>query len=126
MPPINCDKMLAGFEHDLSKAPEYKDLIRGQREEYSSTVSKLMHKGEYVAFTIRTDAATTAEAQFMVDTRASRAANEWWGPHTDAIVDKHNTTMIFMGKAGNFTGMHADWADAQDIAFAVQATVSHA
>ncbi|KAL0018416.1 hypothetical protein WJX79_010142 [Trebouxia sp. C0005] len=75
----------------------------------------------YIAFTIRSDAATTPEAKFMVDTRAASAPNEWWGVHTDAVVDVHNTTMIFMGQAKNFTGMHGDWADAVNIAFAVQA-----
>ncbi|DBA75688.1 TPA: hypothetical protein ACH3X2_009052, partial [Trebouxia sp. C0005] len=122
MSPIDCQKMLEGFEHDLSSAPEYKDLVKSsQHDRYAPLVHKLFCDGEYIAFTIRSDAATTPEAKFMVDTRAASAPNEWWGVHTDAVVDVHNTTMIFMGQAKNFTGMHGDWADAVNIAFAVQA-----
>ena len=59
----------------------------------------------------------------MVDTRAARAPDEWWGAHTDGVVNMHNTTMIFMGRAGNFTGMYAGRANAQNIACAVEAKV---
>ena len=92
--------MLAGFEHDLMSAPEYNNLVKGSQHDCCAPkVHKLLNDGEYIAFTIRSDAATTPEAQFMVETGANRAPNEWWGAHTDAVVDKHNTTMIFMGPA---------------------------
>ena len=121
MSPVDGQNMLAGFEHDLRSAPQYGELRNDPQ--LAPKVYKLLQSGEYISFVIRTDAATTPEAKFMVDTRAARAPDEWWGAHTNGVVDMHNTTIIFMGRAGTFTAMHADWADAQNIAFAVEAKV---
>ena len=122
MDPIVCQDLLSGFEHDLSTAPDILELLHGTKPAcFATAVCRLFQRGAYISFTIRTDAATTAAAKRMVDIRQQAAPFEWWGRHTDGVLDHHNTTMFFMGKKDNFTPPHADWADAYNVAFAISA-----
>ncbi|DBA96413.1 TPA: putative JmjC domain-containing histone demethylation protein 2C [Trebouxia sp. C0004] len=101
---------------------DIKELLDGkQPKDIAEAVFKSYKRAEYVRFTIRMDSATTPTAASIVETRQARVPSEWWGPHTDQLVDLHNTTMIFMAKKTCFTAPHADWADAYNIAFAIDA-----
>ena len=43
---------------------------------------------------------------------------EWW-QHVEGFQDLHRTTLILVGKAGTATPGPADWAEAHNVAFAV-------
>jgi len=122
IPPLSCLDLLRGFEHDLRTAPDVLELLKGKEpKDIAAAVQQLFQNGQYVSFTILMDAATTALAAFIIDTRKAETPKEWWGPHTDQVVDLHNTTIIFLGKHAKYTAPHGDWADAHNIAFAVAA-----
>lgn len=119
-PAINALDLLKGFEHDLRQSSDVTELLDGkQPKDIAEAVLKLYRRGEYVKFTFRMDSATTPSATFMVTTREERVPCEWWGPHTDKLVDLHTTTMTFMAQEPCFTAPHGDWADAYNIAFAM-------
>lgn len=84
-------------------------------------VRKLFRNHNYIEFTARLDLPVTMkteDAHVLLNVRTAFLKGEWW-QHMEGFQDLHRTTLILVGKAGTATPGHADWAEAHNVAFAV-------
>ena len=77
-----------------------------------------LEDGQYVKFVMKVKGANEAKSKLWKILREQRAG-EWWGAAQHGISDIQQTTLIIIGRDGKVTGLHLDWTEAKNVAFAL-------